>query len=121
MRTHQQRQKRARRLLLEPLEQRNLLAPVAVNDSYAVNEDEVLTVPLVNGVLSNDIDPQGFGLSFSVGAAPCAGKPGLWAGWKLHLYAQPRLQRSGQFYVSGPRRGGAEQYGHRDDYGAGRE
>jgi hypothetical protein len=53
MRTHQQRQKRARRLLFEPLEQRHLLAPVAQNDIYFTTEDTATSVS-VPGVLAND-------------------------------------------------------------------
>ncbi|MBW4968224.1 tandem-95 repeat protein, partial [Pseudoalteromonas sp. CR1] len=34
-------------------------APVANNDSYTVNEDNTLVVSAENGVLSNDIDPNG--------------------------------------------------------------
>mgnify|MGYP006988195245 CR=1 FL=1 len=53
MRTHRQRQKRARRLLFEPLEQRHLLAPIAANDDYPATEDNFFVVG-VPGVLGND-------------------------------------------------------------------
>ena len=47
--------------------------PVAANDSYAVNEGAVLTVPAASGVLANDSDPDGDPLSASVVTGPAHG------------------------------------------------
>lgn len=47
-------------------------APVAVNNSYTVNEDKVLTVP-APGVLGNDTDADGNPLTAAVVAAPTKG------------------------------------------------
>jgi Ca2+-binding RTX toxin-like protein len=47
--------------------------PVALDDSYTVNEDTTLTVPLVSGVLINDHDPDANPLTASVVTAPANG------------------------------------------------
>ncbi|MCH8921558.1 MAG: tandem-95 repeat protein [Planctomycetes bacterium] len=55
------RDQRARRLSLEPLEDRRMLdvAPLAVDDAYETELDTPLVVQLAEGVLANDSDPQG--------------------------------------------------------------
>lgn len=47
--------------------------PVAVNDSYTTDEDAVLTVAAVNGVLKNDSDPDGISLTAVIFAQPGTG------------------------------------------------
>lgn len=44
--------------------------PVSVNDAYATNEDTVLTVPALTGVLANDSDPDGSPLTAVVVTPP---------------------------------------------------
>lgn len=50
------------------------LSPIARSDAYQVNEDKVLTV--LNGVLANDIDPDGDRLTCRVdpSGGPCCGR-----------------------------------------------
>jgi hypothetical protein len=45
-------------------------APTATNDSYSVNEDNVLNVPAASGLLHNDVNPSGQPLTASVVGAP---------------------------------------------------
>jgi VCBS repeat-containing protein len=47
--------------------------PVAVNDSYDVDEGAILTVPAVSGVLANDTDPSGLTLTAVLGTGPAHG------------------------------------------------
>lgn len=48
-------------------------APVSVNDTYAVNEDQVLTVAAGNGVLVNDTDVDGNPLTATIVSLPAHG------------------------------------------------
>jgi VCBS repeat-containing protein len=48
-------------------------APVSLNDAYFVNEDAILSVPTLTGVLANDTDIEGDPLTASVVAAPANG------------------------------------------------
>lgn len=52
-------------------------APVAQNDSYAVPRDNVLTVPAVEGLLSNDSDPENSNLSLTGSSMPQHGQLAL--------------------------------------------
>src|SRR5687768_11979292 len=54
MRFHQQAQKRQRRLFFEPLEERRLLAPVAVDDGYFMIQYAERLALVAPGVLHND-------------------------------------------------------------------
>src|SRR5206468_3338955 len=45
-------------------------APVARNDSYSVNEDTILMVPAVSGVLTNDSDADGDALTAVLVSGP---------------------------------------------------
>jgi VCBS repeat-containing protein len=47
--------------------------PVAADDSYSTDEDTVLTVAAANGVLGNDSDAEGDGLTASVADGPAHG------------------------------------------------
>ena len=51
--------------------------PVAVNDTYTVAEDAVLTVLAASGVLANDSDPDNVGLVASTELAPANGRLAL--------------------------------------------
>ncbi len=48
-------------------------APVAVNDTYSIDEDSVLTVDVATGVLDNDTDAEGDTLSTVIVAEPAHG------------------------------------------------
>ena len=48
--------------------------PVTVADAYAVDEDDVLTVVLAEGVLANDSDPDGTALTATVESLPAHGQ-----------------------------------------------
>jgi uncharacterized repeat protein (TIGR01451 family) len=47
--------------------------PVAVDDAFSVNEDNTLTVPVGEGVLANDTDPDGNALTAVLVSGPAAG------------------------------------------------
>ncbi len=47
--------------------------PIAVNDSYAVNEDAVLTIDAAAGVLANDTDADGDPLTATLVSGPASG------------------------------------------------
>ncbi len=48
--------------------------PVSASDAYAVDEDDVLTVVLADGVLANDSDPDGTALTATVDSLPAHGE-----------------------------------------------
>lgn len=52
-------------------------APDAVNDAYAVDRDQVLTTTVANGVLANDTDVDGPGMTASVTGPPTHGQIAL--------------------------------------------
>ena len=52
-------------------------APVAQNDSYTVPRDNVLVVPAVEGLLSNDSDPENSNLSLTGNSTPQHGQLAL--------------------------------------------
>src|SRR4051812_43438316 len=58
-------------------------SPISQDDSFTVNEDEVLTVPAPAGVLHNDSDPDGDPLSASLVTGPANGTVSLAADGSL--------------------------------------
>jgi RHS repeat-associated protein len=49
------------------------VAPIALPDAYAIDENRALSVPAAQGVLANDTDPGGLALSASIVTPPSSG------------------------------------------------
>jgi VCBS repeat-containing protein len=69
-------------------------APVATDDAYSVNEDEILTVAAADGVLTNDTDVDGDPLTASLVTGPANGE--------LTLNADGSFVYTPTFHFNGP-------------------
>ena len=91
-------------------------APVAVDDSYTIDEDDDADRRGCRGVLGNDTDVDGDPLTAVLVAGPANGIADAQRRRLVHLHAGRQLQRHRQLHLPGQRRHGRQQRRHGDDH-----
>ena len=95
-------------------------APVAVDDSYTVHEDEPLIIG-AGGLLENDTDVDGDTLTAVLVDAPAHGTVASDERWFAPVHAESQFPRRRQLHVPGQRRPGRERSGHGEHHGRSRQ
>lgn len=72
--------------------------PVAIDDNYSTGMNNILDVPAASGVLRNDIDPAGDGLTASLASPPSHGRLNLRPSGSFVYTPEPGFSGSDKFH-----------------------